>query len=114
MGLDMYAYIGDINSDNRQEIAYWRKFNHLHGWMENLYRERGGTGEFNCVPVKLTNDDLDKLSYDIKHKNLIPREGFFFGEQKLYPEDIKRTKVFIKRARQALDEGKEVHYDSWW
>ena len=67
MGLDMYGYTmraefaGDRQTDvmpktdeergqaQLTDIAYWRKFNHLHGWMEKLYREKGGKCEvFNC------------------------------------------------------------------
>ena len=40
MGLDMYAYTTtekvsevDFFVEARTEIAYWRKFNALHGWM---------------------------------------------------------------------------------
>ena len=33
----------------------WRKHPDLHGWMEDLYREKGGTdAEFNCVNLQLT------------------------------------------------------------
>ena len=56
MGLDMYGYtmnaefVGDrqtdvnVSEDERDEaelnqFAYWRKFNHLHNWMEKLYRQ---------------------------------------------------------------------------
>ena len=83
MGLDMYAFSvsaqdagdnvvdlerGDESGNtliNSTELFYWRKFNALHGWMEQLYRAKGGTAEsFNCNTVRLTSEDLDKLERD--------------------------------------------------
>ena len=31
-----------------EQIHYWRKHPNLHGWMEDLYRAKGGAAEFNC------------------------------------------------------------------
>lgn len=120
MGLDMYAYSvpqgEDVSAESteRSQIAYWRKFNALHGWMEDLYREReGGTNDFNCIPLQLTPEDLDRLELDLK-KGLTPRQGFFFGAQEIYPEDVESTVDFIAHAREELANGKDVYYDSWW
>lgn len=124
MGLDMYAFAvekTDLNEQfgiseaaERTELAYWRKFNALHGWMENLAREEGFDGEFNCVPVQLSPMIIDRLEADLLGNNLKPVSGFFFGEQTIYPEDIEATKQFIADAREAFDDGKDVYYDSWW
>ena len=108
MGLDMY-----IHDQYGNEVAYWRKFNALHGWMESLYREQGGTGTFNCVSLQLTPADLDNLEADLS-EGLTPVEGFFFGEQTVYPEDVEATKEFIANAREAMESGRDVYYDSWW
>ena len=94
MGLDMYAFtvpadaVGDNvvdlkqydDDDNRivekEELFYWRKFNALHGWMENLYRLKGGTAEsFNCNTVRLTSEDLDRLEMDTGNNKLVPING---------------------------------------
>ena len=133
MGLDMYAFTvsaeaaGDTQVDfvrhdkdgnatcEQTEIAYWRKFNHLHGWMEALYREKGGTDEaFNCATVRLTTDDLYNLESDMQEKRLSPMKGFFFGDDKLHEYDLESLTKFIKDARAAIAEGKAVFYDSWW
>ena len=120
MGLDMYAFTvakGQQLGEGVQttELAYWRKFNALHGWMEDLYRNKGGDAEsFNCIPVHLTEEDLDSLQGTIAAGMLRPREGFFFGAQQIYPEDIEETLTFIKNAREAIADGKDVYYDSWW
>jgi len=45
---------------------------------------------------------------------LQPIEGFFFGEQTIYPEQLESVATFIAKARQALADGNAVYYDSWW
>ena len=126
MGLDMYAYTIDANSvgdgvvdvtlgDDAMQISYWRKFNALHGWMEDLYRLKGGSKEsFNCTTVRLTANDLDRLEMDTGNNKLVPRNGFFFGSQQVYPEDLESVGDFVKVARQSIADGKAVFYDSWW
>lgn len=134
MGLDMYAFtvsaadagdnVVDLkrydDNDNelfpKEEIYYWRKFNALHGWMEDLYRLKGGTSEsFNCNTVRLNEVDLRRLEQDVFNNELKPRNGFFFGSQEIYPEDLQSVARFIEKARQAIRvEGKAVYYDSWW
>lgn len=127
MGLDMYAFalpadsVGDKVTDvewlddNRIELFYWRKFNALHGWMENLYRIKGGAkASFNCTIVRLDAKDLDRLEMDTGNNKLVPVNGFFFGEQTIYPEDLESVATFIAKARQALADGLAVYYDSWW
>ena len=130
MGLDMYAWAvpasvaGDTQTDfllvdnegtEKTELAYWRKFNHLHGWMERLYYAKGGTDEqFNCVSVRLDIKDLDDLVGVLLLNQLSAASGFFFGSSDIYPEHIERTHVFIKEARQAIADGNAVFYNSWW
>jgi len=77
MGLDMFAYTfngkteSEVDFDTNNvtettEIAYWRKHPNLHGWMEQLYYEKGGKDDsFNGSNVVLTKDDLDSLEQDI-------------------------------------------------
>jgi hypothetical protein len=132
MGLDMYAFTvsakdagnnvvdldinyGTDNEIDKTELFYWRKFNALHGWMEDLYRTKGGAKEsFNCTTVRLDAKDLDRLEMDTGNNKLVPINGFFFGEQTLYPEQFESVADFIAKAREALAEGKAVYYDSWW
>lgn len=126
MGLDMYAFIVDADKvgdkvtdvalgDDAMEICYWRKFNALHGWMEDLYRQkRGLRHDFNCTTLRLDLADLDRLEMDVGANNLVPRNGFFFGAQEIYPEDLESVATFVKVARQAIADGKAVFYDSWW
>lgn len=127
MGLDMYAFavkadsFGDrvvdvVLDDDAVQISYWRKFNALHGWMEDLYRLKGGAKDsFNCTTVKLTANDLDRLEMDVGANKLVPRNGFFFGQtDSIDSEDLESVADFVKVSRQCIAEGKAVFYDSWW
>lgn len=131
MGLDMFAMaVPAAVAGNQQvditagsegtqviKLACWRKFNHLHGWMEKLYRAKGGTAKsFNCTTVRLDTADLAALEVAIgdPEKNLPPTKGFFFGNDQMYPEDITSTKTFITDARKAIVDGQAVLYDRWW
>ena len=108
MGLDQYAFA--TKGDERIEIAYWRKHANLQGWMQELYADRGGTGDFNCVPVALDNDDLDRLEKE--HANLERATGFFCGTS--HPMDDQATADFVSKARDYIRKGYTVEYDSWW
>ena len=130
MGLDMYAFrvkaedvIDDFNvreeTDGRkeklEELAYWRKHHDLHGWMERLYRAKGGTKEsFNCVPVRLTKADIACLEHDVLNHALPETQGFFFGTNP--PDEFTREQdmEFIKKAKIAIADGDAIYYDSWW
>ena len=123
MGLDQYASARfpdkGLNEDIR--IAYWRKHNRLHGWMEDLYRSRGGVEEFNTPEeVQLSLEDIDSLEQDIIRGGLPETEGFFFGtasyEEYTHPEygDQKNDQEFIRKARTCLEHGGVVTYTSWW
>lgn len=123
MGLDQYAYTVDNNGEQEQ-LAYWRKHPNLQGWMENRWNERGcpgkrdepnglGLSEFNCIALELNSKDLDELEIAIKNDTLPETTGFFFGNNsdEEYKED---DLAFIKKAREALDAGLPVFYDSSW
>ena len=89
-----------------------RKHPNLHGWMEHLYRAKGGTAEdFNCVNLQLDAADLDALEHAVRSRTLPPTTGFFFGLTGAAPED---DLAFITRARDALARGEAVYYTSWW
>ena len=112
MGLDQYA---SIRKDGQEdlEIAYWRKHPNLQGWMENLWREKGNAGEFNCVEVELTFEDLEQLEASIEGEELPETQGFFFGNNS---DDFYREQdlAFIADASEAIEQGYTVIYTSWW
>lgn len=118
MGLDMYMYRtlpGNINKKNQVvngdyviEFAYWRKHHELHDWMQRLYRKRGGTETFNCVPLVLSLDDLALLEKEIRDGEFSPDYYETWYHQN--GEDMK----FINEAREYIKNGELVYYDSWW
>ncbi|PKP67458.1 MAG: phosphoglycerate kinase [Alphaproteobacteria bacterium HGW-Alphaproteobacteria-5] len=120
MGLDMYAMVSmmqpdspvGFNPDDASELHYWRKHPNLHGWMEALYRGKGGFEQFNCESVVLTAADLDRLEADIKAKRLPATSGFFFGASD--GTEMEEDLTFVAKAREAIAEGKTVFYTSWW
>ena len=121
MGLDMYAMTTkedvpgavDFKVQEASELHYWRKHPNLHGWMTALYYEKGGSEDiFNCVPVALTDEDLDRLEADVKAGKLPHTEGFFFGASDGNETDD--DLAFVAKAREALAAGQTVFYDSWW
>ena len=139
MGLDMYAYAiveGGVKDGEEESLADWRKHNRLHGWMEELWIDKGKPnenkeespmGDFNCVPLELTSSDLDVLEADINDKTMPDTGGFFFGDDSFgwEKEDGKSYEgndyfhketdlKFIGDACKAIKEGKKVYYNSWW
>ena len=123
MGLDQYATArkGEARTDDEgytyyedsKELAYWRKHPSLQGWMEDLWIEKGNSGEFNCVDVELTLGDLDSMEEALDENALPETVGFFFGEnsEEHYAE---QDREFIVQARAAIKQGYTVVYSSWW
>ena len=121
MGLDMYAHHTaekitkqvDFRTKEDSEFFYWRKHPNLHGWMQQLYKERGGSDpDFNCHSLLLEPRDIDALEKAVKGNALPFTEGFFFGES--VPEDKEDDLQFIKAARDAHAKGLNVFYFAWW
>lgn len=124
MGLDQYVFIRnpnltyleysapDLPEDQwDKELFYWRKHADLQGWMERLYRSKGGTVPmFNCENLDLTLADIEQLSDD--HETLPTTTGFFFGRS--HPEHIEKTQQFISLATDLLRQGHQLYYTSWW
>ena len=123
----MYAYIVpkeaavDPISVNKElfksfdRLWYWRKHHDLHGWMEQLYRKKGGKEEFNCQYVELTIDDLDQLECDVANYRLPNTTGFFFGNNPPCQESVDDDLAFIAAAREVLlTTNNHVYYASGW
>lgn len=150
MGLDMYAYTAsragqydewwagaNLNSETTEfenpaltkpaEISYWRKHPNLHGWMEQLWREKQyptqptdasepvdlDSDTFNGIELELTREDLDRLEHDVTQGFLPDTSGFFFGtasDEYYKPQDLE----FVKQARMNLFLGLRVFYNSSW
>ena len=123
MGLDQYATArrGEAKTDDEGftyyedsiELSYWRKHPNLQGWMEELYHEKGGSQEFNCVDLELTLADLEALEESLDEEALPETAGFFFGSN---ADDhyAEQDREFIREARAAIKQGYTVIYNSWW
>ena len=134
MGLDMYAhrvkkkvldapkFFYDYEADEYTEdedrdfgeFMYWRKHPNLHGWFKRLYEENGGKGNFNCVWLELTLEDLDRLEKDIWLGSLPHTDGFLFGKSTSSPEEKERDLNFVKKAKKAIKAGYAIYYEGWW
>lgn len=130
MGLDMYAYSvpqeGALTpfkiseEAERKEIHYWRKHHDLHGWMEELWKEKmkfskkAPRKDFNCQPVALSLNDLEELEKALHGSKLPETSGFFFGNNPPNEETLKDDLDFITKAREEILKGRIVYYDSWW
>ena len=99
--------------DDTIDLAEWRKHPNLQGWMENLWYEKGGEGEFNCVELEITLNDLNALEATLDEEALPETAGFFFGgnADDHYAE---ADREFIVQAHAALKQGYTVVYSSWW
>lgn len=131
MGLDMYFYAtkAALKNDANDEIAlnaehfnsllengdaselyYMRKENAVHGFIADDYFESGGMDdEFNCVCYEITHL-IEPLKQACQNKELVPRNGFFFGSTN--PDDIDYDNImdFVEQAEQAIKEGDEIIY----
>jgi len=84
----------------KEEVAYWRKFNALHGYIiENFANQVD-----NCQEVRLTKEDLTNIldmliairdaNYACAEELMPPVAGFFFGGQEVdefYIKDVEFT-----------------------
>ena len=128
MGLDMWATMSkNTDEDEREPLADWRKHNRLHGYMEELWEDKGrphSNGDtpetFNCVPLELTIEDLKDLKATILTRALPETQGFFFGHDSYdwskdeLEEADEYDLDFCNRALNAISDGYKVHYNSWW
>jgi hypothetical protein len=98
-----------------EQVAYWRKFNALHGWFVN---ECGG-GIDECQNINVDEDKLVELLETLKKvsdnftlaKELLPPvQGFFFGGDEIdeyYKEDVNSTIKIIEELLKEHEQSKE-------
>jgi hypothetical protein len=129
MGLDMYitkrnkdqALVENESYDASKEVAYWRKFNALHGWfVANIQN-----GVDDCGLYEVTKDTLHTLLdvleevHNLKNPaKLPPTSGFFFGSAEAddwYWSDVENTIKVISDLIDNTDWDKEqLYYFSSW
>ena len=127
MGLDMWATKSKETDEKIINIADWRKHNRLHGYMQQLWEDKGcpnSNGDtpetFNCVPLELDKEDLEELKATILTRAIPATQGFFFGHDSFdwSKDELKEADLydleFVTNALKALKDGYKVHYNSWW
>lgn len=115
VGEDAYTYTEVVN---REEVAYWRKFNALHRWMvENVQN-----GVDDCGSYEVTPEHFKKLNAAVNlvlgNPSLAEAEfpttsGFFFGStdyDEWYWENMEKTQRILNK----LDMSKRYWYHSSW
>jgi len=113
MGLDQQAYTKDKDGECNT-IQDWRKHNALDGWMQNLWVDKGGAGEWNCSELELNAHDIEQLEAAVANDELPETHGFFYGGDSRYDEYQKeKTLAFIKEADTLLAKGEKVYYSAW-
>lgn len=112
MELEQYAYYSDpeLKDNCYFSFSYWRKHYQLNEWMQSLYEQKGGNGEFNGDFVELTKDDLlalDKATDDDHFYNQF--------EDPYWKEWTKKCdKQFIKKALELINKKFAISYCVNW
>ena len=98
-----------------EQVAYWRKFNALHGWFVNECA--GGVDE--CQNINVDEDKMKELletlkevssNFDKAEELLPPVQGFFFGGDEIdeyYKEDVNSTIKIIEELLEEHEQSKE-------
>lgn len=97
-----------------EELCYWRKHPDLHGWMKNLFFDKGGitTSDFNHDIVFLTVEDVENLKTAIVEETLPKTSGFFFGDSdgRVKEGDLEKADLMLD----ALSKNSAIYYTSSW
>lgn len=134
MGLDMWLYRRKHdNEENDVEIGYWRKFNELYGFIENLK----DCYDTNCQEIELDLEDLEEirkvfvvtkqmltsldknnLTEEVISEYFLPyRSGFFFGGP-VQPEEIDNrindTLNILDKAIKLAKQGEVIYFYAWY
>jgi hypothetical protein len=104
-----------------EEVAYWRKANHIHQWFVNHVQE----GQDDCGEYDVSKKDIQKLVDACKlildkdpgqASILLPRQaGFFFGNtayDEEYFEDLKETVTMLEPL--LTEPGEDFYYRASW
>lgn len=112
MELEQYAYYSDPELDDGFQFSfhYWKKHYRLNEWMQSLYEQKGGNGDFNGDLVELTKEDLlalDKATDSDKFYDQF--------DDPYWKEWIKECdKEFIKKALELIKKKFIISYCCDW
>ena len=107
----MYVF-AKTNTEEDEEILYFRKFNALHGWLQNYANM--DADKFNCHKLNIDKELLDKLRQDVLESKLENKSYFFWGSA--WSEDQIKEGVnrFILTCESAIKDGKQIYYFAWF
>lgn len=150
MGLDQYLYVAEerleedyyehlgepVYDENGglayyddkyviQEIAYFRKVNWLHGYLDKLCESKTGHYLGNCEYFVFSKNDLNEFldvcrevieceSIHIAEELLPPTRGCFFGCYEVNDEYFEEVKDFIEMMEQYSEDDAQYVYWAWW
>ena len=98
-----------------EQVAYWRKFNALHGW----FIENCAAGVDECQDISVDEEKLKELLETLKEVSsnftkaeelLPPTQGFFFGSDEVdeyYKEEVNSTIKIIEDLLEENEQSKE-------
>jgi len=98
-----------------EQVAYWRKFNALHGWFIN----ECAAGVDECQNINVEEDKMKELletlkevssNFDKAEELLPPVQGFFFGGDEIdeyYKEEVISTIKIIEDLLEEHEQSKE-------
>jgi hypothetical protein len=120
MAIDLFAYLTPIRLrrpvdfgrvGKSVEFHRWHNRRDIHGWMNELYRSKGGLQK-DWLPsqVELTFADLDRLAGDLPQMAILKLIG---SPDIVYTGDQFDDRLFLEKARAALRAGLSVYYDAW-
>ena len=128
MGLDQYLTRYNTLDEEAVEVAYWRKANWLHAWIED---DLNGGESTNCEEIIIDLEQLAGLRKTcqtvINHpelaEDLLPTcSGFFFGGTEYddyYFKELQQTidaidAVMADEMEQSKPGSRRYVYYSWW
>ena len=136
MGLDQYAFQrnkntklnGEYTEEDRDNIKYeWRKHARLQVFMRDLYRQNNPNAKMGTYTlgwngidiVELTSEDLTALQKAIEtdYYEYFADDGFFWGQQwqeEMAKEYKDQDIEFVKWAKEEIENGNKVFYNSSW
>lgn len=139
MGLDQNFYSTTeevqpyIMPNHKKNIQDYRNHWQIQLYLDSLFKERGGEGDFSCINLELSKEDLLCLLETIKAFSL-PKMGNIYYDIYLTEEEYDKIKdekeLESKRRREKqswvedinmvneclneIEKGNKIFYRSWW
>ena len=124
IGLDQYAKWTDSKPNEegvieQHDFKYWCKTDHIQDFFQKIYAEKTGDTDptnFNCEPVEIDFDVLNRFMTAVKTNNMKTVDGFFFGGDydPSHPDVVEEDLKFAADCFFHLMMGRKVTYSSWW